>query len=62
LSGGLIESQTIVARSWMLANVEMKHRNLGMDVCNDDCCQRYQGTTFLSEQSIRGALGTAGQV
>ncbi len=58
----LIESQTIVARSWMLANVEMKHRNLGMDVCNDDCCQRYQGTTFLSEQSIRGALGTAGQV
>lgn len=58
----LIESQTIVARSWMLANVEMKHRSLGMDVCNDDCCQRYQGTTYLSEQSIRGALGTAGQV
>jgi peptidoglycan hydrolase-like amidase len=58
----LIESQTIVARSWMLANVEMKHRHLGMDVCNDDCCQRYQGTSFLSEQSIRGAYRTAGQV
>ncbi|MFH1213065.1 MAG: SpoIID/LytB domain-containing protein [Candidatus Neomarinimicrobiota bacterium] len=58
----LIESQTIVARSWMLANVEMKHRNLGMDVCNDDCCQRYQGTTYLSAQSIKGAVGTAGQV
>ncbi|HPC35350.1 MAG TPA: SpoIID/LytB domain-containing protein [Candidatus Marinimicrobia bacterium] len=58
----VIKSQTIIARSWLLANVEMKHRNLGMDVCNDDCCQRYQGTTFLSEQSIKGALETAGQV
>jgi len=58
----LIESQTIVARSWMLANVEMKHRACDMDVCNDDCCQRYQGTTFLSEQSVAGAQQTAGQV
>ena len=32
-----------------------------MDVCNDDCCQRYQGTTFLTEQSIKGALQTYGQ-
>ncbi len=58
----VIKSQTIIARSWLLANVEMKHRNLGMDVCNDDCCQRYQGTTFLSEHSIKGALETTGQV
>ncbi len=58
----LIESQTIVARSWMLANVEMKHRHLGFDVCNDDCCQRYQGTTFLSDLSIQGALSTYGKV
>jgi len=58
----LIESQSIVARSWMLANVEMKHRHLGFDVCNDDCCQRYQGTTFLSDVSIQGALSTYGKV
>ena len=58
----LIESQTIAARSWMLANVEMKHVDLGFDVCNDDCCQRYQGTTFLSEQSVKGALNTRGKV
>ena len=57
----LIEAQTIAARSWMLANVEQKHIHLGMDVCNDDCCQRYQGTTFLTEQSIKGALQTYGQ-
>jgi len=58
----LIESQTIAARSWMLANVEQKHVSIGMDVCNDDCCQRYQGTTYLSEQSISGAMKTYGQV
>ncbi len=57
----LIEAQTIAARSWMLANAEQKHIHMGMDVCNDDCCQRYQGTTFLTEQSIKGALQTYGQ-
>jgi len=58
----LIEAQTIAARSWMLANVEQKHVHLGMDVCNDDCCQRYQGSTFLTEPSVRGALNSFGQV
>lgn len=58
----LIEAQTIAARSWMLANVEKKHRHLGMDVCNDDCCQRYQGTNFLTAQSIAGARNTIGKV
>jgi len=58
----LIEAQTIAARSWMLANVEQKHVHLGMDVCNDDCCQRYQGSTFLTKQSVKGALNTFGQV
>lgn len=58
----LIESQTIAARSWMLANVEQKHVPQGFDVCNDDCCQRYQGTTYLSQQSIKGAVATRGQV
>jgi len=58
----LIESQTIVARSWILANIEQKHRHLGMDACNDDCCQRYQGSTHLSTQSVKGAQNTYGQV
>jgi len=58
----LIEAQTIVARSWMLANVEQKHIALGMDVCNDDCCQRYQGSGNLSNSSIAGAQNTAGRV
>ena len=58
----LLKAQTIAARSWLLANIEQKHRELQMDVCNDDCCQRYQGATFLSEQSIQGAMETSGQV
>jgi len=58
----LIEAQTIVASSWILANVEQKHVDMGMDVCNDDCCQRYQGTGNLTQHSIDGALTTHGQV
>jgi SpoIID/LytB domain protein len=58
----LIESQTIAARSWLLANIEQKHVNMGMDVCNDDCCQRYQGSGNLTSQSIAGARNTSGQV
>jgi len=37
-----LESQMIAARSWLLANLRKKHPELGIDVCNDDCCQRYQ--------------------
>jgi stage II sporulation protein D len=58
----LIESQIIAARSWMLANIEMKHVKIGIDVCNDDCCQRYQGTTFLNNEVVQIASGTRGKV
>jgi len=57
-----IEAQTIVARSWMLANVEQKHIDLGFDVCNDDCCQRFHGINNLTMQSRNAAKKTAGQV
>jgi len=57
-----IEAQTIVARSWMLANFEQKHVNLGLDACNDDCCQRYQGINNLTAQSKAGAMNTRGRV
>ncbi len=57
-----LEAQIIAARSWMLANVEKKHIQLRFDVCNDDCCQRYQGTANLTVQSIQAAENTRGQV
>jgi SpoIID/LytB domain protein len=57
-----IEAQTIAARSWLLANIEQKHAAMGMDVCNDDCCQRYQGTNNLTAEAISGALKSRGRV
>lgn len=57
-----LEAQTIVARSWMLANVEQKHVHLGFDVCNDDCCQRYQGSKNLTPYALNAAQNTRGQV
>ncbi len=58
----LLEAQTIVARSWVLAGTEKKHTHLGIDVCNDDCCQRYQGTNFLTPHAKTAVKATSGQV
>ena len=58
----LLESQTIAARSWILAAEEKKHKNLNLDACNDDCCQRYQGITNLNQESIKAANNTRGAV
>jgi SpoIID/LytB domain protein len=33
-----------------------------MDVCNDDCCQRYQGLNNVTEQSKAGTDATRGRV
>lgn len=46
-----IKAQSIVSRSWLLSNIGKKHGSLGIDVCNDDCCQRYQGFTNISEKN-----------
>ncbi|MGY8788656.1 MAG: SpoIID/LytB domain-containing protein [Fidelibacterota bacterium] len=58
----LLESQTVAARSWLLAAAEQKHTNLGIDACNDDCCQRYQGMGNLTDAAISAAKKTWGQV
>ena len=55
----LLEAQTIVARSWILAATEKKHTKLGLDACNDDCCQRYQGISNISKSSIKAARNTS---
>jgi SpoIID/LytB domain protein len=58
----LLEAQTIAARSWLLANRKVNHAELNIDVCNDDCCQRYQGVTDLPDQSFLAIQKTYGQV
>ena len=57
-----LESQTVAARSWLLAAAEQKHADLGIDACNDDCCQRYQGKGNLTDSAINAVLKTQGQV
>ncbi|MEC9456946.1 MAG: SpoIID/LytB domain-containing protein [Candidatus Neomarinimicrobiota bacterium] len=58
----LLEAQTIAARSWLLAAEEQKHKNLGLDACNDDCCQRYQGVNNLTESALTAGQSTHGKV
>ncbi len=58
----LLAAQTIVARCWSLALAEAKHLAEGFDVCNDDCCQRYQGTSFLTDHSLQAAIDTKHEV
>ena len=57
-----LKAQTIVARSWLLANIEQKHKDLGFDVCNDDCCQRYQGINNCNSNTISIVNDTYGEV
>ena len=57
-----LKAQCVVARSWLLAMTEPKHNNDPFDRCNDDCCQRYQGTGDTSDAAIAAVTGTRGLV
>jgi len=57
-----LRAQTIAARSWLLALTESKHDDEPFDRCNDDCCQRYQGTGDLSDVAIEAVQSTRGMV
>ena len=58
----LLEAQTIAARSWILAAEEQKHTKLRIDACNDDCCQRYQGTNNLNHFASKASTNTRGYI
>ncbi|HRX86519.1 MAG TPA: SpoIID/LytB domain-containing protein, partial [Phycisphaerae bacterium] len=55
-----LKAQCVVARSWLLALTEKMHDGEPFDRCNDDCCQRYQGTDELSDVAIAATTGTRG--
>lgn len=55
-----LQAQCITARSWLLAMTEPKHDAEPFDRCNDDCCQRYQGTGDLSDTAVEAAESTRG--
>ena len=60
--GDLLKAQCVVARSWLLAMSEPKHDAEPFDRCNDDCCQRYQGTGDLSATALEAVRATRGLV
>ncbi|MBN1903180.1 SpoIID/LytB domain-containing protein [Candidatus Sumerlaeota bacterium] len=55
-----IKAQATAARSWMLVFLKNKHIDEPFSICNDDCCQRYQGTTHLSEGVAQHVAETRG--
>jgi len=55
-----IKAQATAARSWMVVNLKDKHKGVPYTICNDDCCQRYQGTTYLSMQVAGNVAETRG--
>jgi SpoIID/LytB domain protein len=57
----LLKAQCVVARSWLLALTEPKHEDEPFDRCNDDCCQRYQGTGDLSVTALEAVRATRGR-
>ncbi|RME60805.1 MAG: hypothetical protein D6780_02740, partial [Candidatus Dadabacteria bacterium] len=56
-----IKAQVIAARSWCRIFLRDKHPGQDFDLCNDDDCQRYQGTTFLNERFLNSALKVTGK-
>jgi len=56
-----LKTQCVVARSWVLAHTEQKHTEWPIDRCNDDCCQRYHGTSYLTPRATEAVLATRGQ-
>jgi len=57
-----LKAQCVVARSWALAHAERKHDELGIDYCNDDCCQRFHGVGRVGAAALRAVAETAGEV
>jgi len=48
-----MKAQAVSARSWLLAQPISPYPNEPFDVCNDDQCQRYQGSEGWTEESIK---------
>jgi beta-glucosidase-like glycosyl hydrolase/peptidoglycan hydrolase-like amidase len=57
-----LKAQVMVARSYTLAYMHGKHRGEPYSVCNDDDCQRYQGTTHVYPHIHKAIQETRGEV
>ena len=55
-----VKAQIVAARSWASCFLHNKHPDMDYDLCNDDDCQRYQGVTYASAESLKIAQDTNG--
>ncbi len=59
-----LKSQAVVARSWLLKTQKdkRKHARRPFTICNDDDCQRYQGSDGLTLQALKAIEETRGLI
>lgn len=57
-----MKAQAVAARSWLLGQPVAPHPDRPFLWCNDDCCQRYQGTGGWNDLAIRAIDECRGQV
>jgi stage II sporulation protein D len=57
-----MKAQAIAARSWLLGQPKAPHPGQPFLWCNDDCCQRYQGTGGWSDLAIEAIRQCRGEV
>lgn len=53
-------AQATAARTWTHLFLRDKHPGAAFQVCNDDDCQRYQGTTFLTPEALAAVSKSRG--
>jgi stage II sporulation protein D len=59
---GLLEAQTVAARSTVLATMGKHHYNANFHLCSDDHCQCYHGKKREQKPSLQAVKNTWGQV
>lgn len=58
----LLEAQTIAARNTILATMDKHHHADDFDICADDHCQCYRGSSREADLSRQAVLNTLGEV
>ncbi|MCB0353512.1 MAG: SpoIID/LytB domain-containing protein [Bdellovibrionales bacterium] len=56
-----VKAQAIAARSWAFVFLRNKHNHPLYTICNDDDCQRYQGTTHLQDKTLKSLKDCSGE-
>lgn len=58
----LLKAHAVIARSWLIAQLNEVHPHDLYDVCADDHCQRYEGIRRRNDRAVQAVHDTEGQV